>query len=122
MKYEGRLLNLGTIDKCNRKFAENCKIAFPEKVPVTYNFQSGVDKVLGNAEIFEDYIGLNCRVSLNHQDFTADEYYIGGYYRDIEKHNDGNITVIDSCRLMSISIVPDHYCCDKNLKIWKAEV
>lgn len=119
--YKGRLLNLGTVDKCNRKFAEDCKITFPEKVPVTYAFQSGVDKVLGNAEIFEDYLGLNTIVLLNHKDFTGDEYYIGGYYRDIEQHKDGDITVIDKCRLDSISIIPDHYCCDENMKIWKTK-
>lgn len=36
MKYEGRFLVLGIIDKCNIKFSENCIIDYPNEVPVTY--------------------------------------------------------------------------------------
>jgi len=119
--YEGCLLRLGTIDKCGRKFAEDCKITFPEKVPVTYNFQSGVDKVLGFAEISKDDNGLKCKVTMEHNNFTGPEYYIGGYYNGIKKHIESGINVIDECRLVSMSIVPDSECCDEEMKIWKME-
>lgn len=38
IKFEGQVLKFGTVDKCNRKFAPDCKITFPEKIPVAYNF------------------------------------------------------------------------------------
>lgn len=119
--YEGRLLNLDKIDKCNRKFAKDCKITFPDKIPVNYNFQSGVHKVLGSAEISKDDNGLLCKVSLTYDDFKGQEYYVAGYYRIFERYKEGDITIIDSCRLVSMSIVPDCDCCDIDMKMWKVE-
>lgn len=119
--YEGRLLRLGTIDKCGRKFSEDCKITFPEKVPVTYNFQSGVGNVLGTADISRDETGLNCKVTMTHVDFNGSEYFVGGYYYSVQKHKEGDITVIDSCRLVGMSIIPDAVHCSDENKIWKVE-
>lgn len=119
--YEGRLLRLGTIDNCGRKFAEDCKITFPEKVPVIYNFQSGVGNVLGYADISRDDAGLKCKVTMTHDDFNGSEYFVGGYYTLVKIHKEGDITVIDSCKLVGMSIVPDvDHCSDEN-KIWKVE-
>lgn len=119
--YEGCLLRLGTIDKCGRKFAEDCKITFPEKVPVIYNFQSGVDKVLGFADISRDEAGLKCKVTMTHVDFNDSEYFVGGYYTLVKIYKEDDITVIDSCELVGMSIVPDvDHCSDEN-KIWKEE-
>lgn len=42
IKFEGQVLKFGTVDKCNRKFAPDCKITFPEKIPVAYNFDMNV--------------------------------------------------------------------------------
>lgn len=42
IKFEGQVLKFGTVDKCNRKFAPDCKITFPEKTPVAYNFDMNV--------------------------------------------------------------------------------
>lgn len=36
IKFEGQVLKFGTVDKCNRKFAPDCKI------PVAYNFDMNV--------------------------------------------------------------------------------
>lgn len=119
--YEGCLLRLGTVDKCGRKFAEDCKITFPEKVPVTYNFQSGICNVLGSADISRDEAGLNCKVTMHHEAVNDPEYFVGGYYYAVQKHKEGDITVINSCKLVSMSIIPDvNHCSDEN-KIWKVE-
>lgn len=65
VKMEGRLLNLGTVDSCGRKFAENCKITFSNKVPVYWNFdRDNPRSVIGNANIFRDDKGLACKVNL----------------------------------------------------------
>lgn len=119
--YEGCLLRLGTVDKCGRKFAEDCKITFPDKVPVTYNFQIGVGNVLGTADISRDEAGLKCKVTMTHDDFNGSEYFVGGYYYSVQKHKEGDITVIDSCRLVGMSIVPDAVHCSDENKIWKVE-
>ena len=42
IKFEGQVLKFGTVDKCNRKFAPDCKITFPEKIPVANNFDMNV--------------------------------------------------------------------------------
>lgn len=35
VKMKGKILELGTVDKRNRMFAEDCDIKYPEIVPVT---------------------------------------------------------------------------------------
>jgi hypothetical protein len=47
IKFEGQVLKFGNVDKCNRKFAPDCKITFPEKIPVAYNLEKG--KILAGA-------------------------------------------------------------------------
>lgn len=118
IKMEGRLLNLGTVDSCGRKFAEDCKITFPNKVPVCWNFnQSDPRFVIGDANVFRDDKGLACKVNLTTDLLTEDEYYVGGYYTNVKKHNDKSICIIDACTLRSMSIVTGP--ADKSLKIKK---
>lgn len=115
-RFEGRVLKLDTIDKCGRKFASDCKIAFPEKIPVTHNFN--MDEIIGHADISKVEDGLNCEVSLLDTDiFPGDEYFVGGYYTGIKTHVEDHITVVDSGRLVSMSIVPECNVADENLKI-----
>ena len=119
MKYEGRLLNLGTVDKCNRKFAENCEIVCPDKVPVTFDFRSGLGNVLGCAEVSRDKKGLGCNVVFHHEAFTDGSYFVGGRYDHVKTYKESNITVIDSCRLIEMSIVLAP--ADESLKIVRCE-
>ena len=113
--FEGRLLNLDSVDACNRKWSKNCEILFPKKVPVMYDFQHN-SSPLGISEVFKDDYGLRCTVTL-FEDIPIDECYVGGYYCSIEHHFEGSIDVIDSCRLKSMSVVPDDKVADRNLKI-----
>lgn len=115
-KFKGRLLNFDSVDACDRKWSKGCKISFPEIVLVSYNFRHD-DIPLGYAEIFEDDHGLGCEITLLDTFAMSDEYYVGGYYNDVKSHLEGSITVIDSCRLVSMSIVPDDKVADRNLKI-----
>lgn len=112
---EGRLLNLGTISSNNVKFAKDCKLIYPEKVPVTWNFGRDPNSIIGNAEIFRDNDGLFCKVQLTNEMFTDDEYFVGGYYDDVKMHKENSIDIVDACslRLMSIVLAP----ADENLKI-----
>lgn len=56
IKFEGQVLKFGNVDKCNRKFAPDCKITFPEKIPVAYNFD--MDEIIGHADISKVEDGL----------------------------------------------------------------
>lgn len=117
--YEGRLLNLETVDLCKRKFAKDCEITFPEKIPVIYDFNKDPVWVLGHADISKDEKGLSCKVTpnLGSTSFDNDEYFVGGCYEVKKSHTEGDVKVIDSCRLVSMSIVPDNKVSDINLKI-----
>ena len=120
LKFEGQLLKFGTVDKCNRKFASDCKITFPEKIPVTYNFN--MDEIIGDAAISKVEDGLKCEVLLLDADILPEnEYFVGGYYTQIKRHVEDHITIIDSGRLVSMSIVPEDNVADENLKVRRVE-
>lgn len=116
IKLKGQLLIFDRVDKCGRKFAKDCKISFPDKAIVLDDFQWDIP-ALGIADISEDDQGLNCKVMLYDTFDMRDEYHVGGFYSNVESHVEGLITVIDSCRLLSMSIVPDHEVADEKLKI-----
>lgn len=125
IKFIGRLLNLGTTDKCRRIWSENCKLEFSEKVPVMYNFNKKNDMPIGTAEIFRDEKGLSCEVVF--YDPIINQFlmcigdpidiYIGGEYRVCKWDNDGEQTVIHECSLVSVSIIPTNMVADENLKL-----
>lgn len=117
---KGQVLKLDVVDKCNRKFALDCEIIFPEKIPVTYNFNP--DEIIGHGNIYKIKDGLNCEVSLfDRTIFLQNEYFVGGYYTKVKTHLEDHITVIDSARLTSMSIVPKHNVADENLKVRRVE-
>lgn len=119
IKLKGRLLNLNSTDVCGRKWSKNCKISFPDKVPVFYNFKHNIPPC-GSAKISKDKYGLECEVELSGE-IPIENAYVGGYYNNIESHSESSVTVIDSCKLISMSIVPDDQVADRNLKIRRSE-
>ena len=125
IKYTGRLLNLGTVDKCGRIWADDCALEFPEKVPVIYKTIKKSILPIGIAEIFRDEKGLCCEVV-----FTDDivervlrcikepfDIYIGGEYVNCKFDNDGEHIIIHESRLTSVTIIPTNMVADENLKL-----
>lgn len=53
--------------------------------------------------------------------FSDDEYFVGGYYDRVKRHIENGVTIIDSARLVSVSIVPEHGVADENLKVRRVE-
>lgn len=51
----------------------------------------------------------------------GNEYFVGGYYTRIKTHVEDHITVVDSGRLVSMSIIPEHNVADENLKVRRVE-
>lgn len=118
--FKGQILKFDAVDKCNRKFASDCKITFPDTIPVTNNFN--MDEIIGVADISKIEDGLDCEVSLFDMNvLPQNEYFVGGYYTKIKTHVKDHITVIDSARLVSMSILPEHNVADENLKIRRVE-
>lgn len=120
LRLKGQVLKFDVVDKCNRKFASDCEVIFPEKVPVTYNFSP--DEIIGHADISKVEDGLNCEVSLfDTNALPQNEYFVGGYYTRVKTHVKDCITIIDSARLVSMSIIPEHNVADENLKVRRVE-
>lgn len=120
LRLKGQVLKFDVVDKCNRKFASDCEVTSPEKVPVTYNFSP--DEIIGHADISKVEDGLNCEVSLfDTNALPQNEYFVGGYYTRVKTHVKDHITIIDSARLVSMSIIPEHNVADENLKVRRVE-
>lgn len=126
IKMKGKILELGTVDTCNRMFAEDCNIKFPEMIPVVNGAYEPFD---------EDYqiIG-NCRVSRDGNVLTGDvniygdyencvpykKEYIGGYYTMVEVCvNSDGIRVVSEANLHHISIIPLSESADESLYLEK---
>lgn len=105
MEFEGRLLNLGTTDICGRKFSEDCKISFPNKIPISINFNNDPDKIVGHGEIEKDDKGLKVLAKLFRDDLNETEYNVGGFYTNVKSHKESNIQIIDKCKLVSMALV-----------------
>lgn len=77
-----------------------------------------MDEIIGHADISKVEDGLKGVVSLFDTNILpGNEYFVGGYYTRIKTHVEDRITVIDSGRLVSMSIVPEHNVADENLKV-----
>lgn len=115
IKFEGQVLKFGTVDKCNRKFAPDCKITFPEKIPVAYNFD--MDEIIGHADISKVEDGLKGVVSLFDTNILpGNEYFVGGYYTRIKTHVEDRTPssiLVD----WSAEYRPEHNVADENLKV-----
>lgn len=119
IEMEGRLLNLGKADLCGRRFAEDCRISFPKKIPITINFSRDPDQVIGYGEISKNDKGLKVIAKLFRDEFNDPEYNVGGYYINVKSHDESSVKIIDECKLVSMSLVAAP--ADETLKIKKIQ-
>lgn len=120
MKMKGRLLNFGRVDCCGRMFSGNCKISFPNEVPITINFEKNSDDIIGYGKITKDDTGLEVDAEIIRDDFNEPEYNVGGFYTNVKSHYEPGILVIDECKLISASLV--YSPADKDLVIRRYEM
>lgn len=112
IKLEGRVLLFDVINQSSDKIPKDCKLAIPEKVPLTWDFEH--DKPIGfvipirddkgiyaTAETFSnEYIGIeNIRDIL-----TGGKIGVGGYYRINKMHKEGELYIIDEATLLEIGL------------------
>lgn len=118
IKFEGQVLKFGNVDKCNRKFAPDCKITFPEKIPVAYNFD--MDEIIGHADISKVEDGLKGVVSLFDTNILpGNEYFVGGYYTRIKTHVEDQYEIM--AKEMGISLHCPNYIDISRLRPEKGE-
>lgn len=116
IKFSGRVLKFDSMDVYGKKFSKDCTITFPERVPVYFDYHD--DSMIGYADISKVQDGLNCEVSIFNKDvYIFDDYYVGGYYTDVKSHMEGSTMVIDSGKMVSMSIISGSVVADSNLKI-----
>ena len=112
IKLEGRVLLFDEININHDKFSKDCKINFPEKVPLTWNFEHNNsigyavpvkdDKgIYATAEIFrDDYISVKDIRGI----FANGKIGVGGYYNRVKKHQEEELVVIDEATLLEIGL------------------
>lgn len=117
-KFEGRLLKVGSVNSQGVKFSEDCKIEFFETVPIVFDYHMDEIQITREfAKVHRDSKGLSCECYMITDDFGYLEYFVGGYYSDIHSHMENGVTVITSCKLDCVSILPESSVIDKDLKV-----
>lgn len=118
--FEGRALLFDSVNKQETfSFVKDCKIEIPEKVPLFWNFDfEDSERVLGFASLKKDDQGLLCKCELKDSlddVFKENEYFVGGYYTEVEYHMVNKLMMITSCRVKALSILPEGMQADDNL-------
>ena len=111
IKMQGRLLTFDKVDKCNILVPKDCKITYPEMLPILFNFdRSDVSKVLGNASVTRDDSGLICDAIIYDENVIKllpefnNKFPIGGFYTRLKDHVHNNIRMIDEGFLSAVSV------------------
>ena len=73
MKFTGVLAYIdGNPDSSGDSFSPDCKVDISDNITVSYNFEKGLDKILGFAKVFDDKDDKGIRV-LKYEMETIDE-------------------------------------------------
>lgn len=114
--FEGMVMQYDSIDICNRVFCKSAKVTFPKTVLIIDKFDPSTCAVIGVADLTLIDSGIKCCCTMN-TELPDDAYFVGGYYDHVKFHEEDGITVIDSARLLRVSILSERLAADKNLKI-----
>ena len=114
IKMHGRLLIFDKPDTIGCMFPKDCKISFPEVVPITWEFAfNDPGKVIGNAYISKDEKGLICDAIITNFDRdTLSENFnnvlpIGGYYNKVKQHLENGTRIVDEATLHLVGVTLD---------------
>lgn len=118
-KFEGLVLDLKN-PPLGMKFSENCDISYSEKVLVYYGgfYERLFGRFVGVATLTKDQDKLICTANIMDEfSHIENEYFVSGYYKNIQSHMEGNVHVIDSATLSNIVILCEEDVIDENLRI-----
>ena len=123
IKMAGKIMEIGKVDACKRMFAEECKITYPDKIPVTLGFNfNDSQKVIGNCEVIRTKDGLTAKATVYNSDILyADKVYVGGYYNKVEMKEVDGITIVNKASLRALAVLPPERSANRNLYLAKAE-
>lgn len=118
-KFEGLVLDLKN-PPLGMKFSENCDISYSEKILVYYGefYERLFGRFVGVATLTKDQDKLICTANITDEfSHIENEYFVSGYYKNIQSHMEGNVHVIDSATLSNIVILCEEDVIDENLRI-----
>ena len=110
IKLKGRVLLFDEIDINHDKFSKDCKINFSGKVPLmTWNFNH--NDSIGFAVPVKDDKGIYAKAEIFCDNyarikdiFANGKIGVGGYYKIVKKHKEGELVVIDEATLLEIGL------------------
>lgn len=139
---EGKVCNFDKVSANNTIYSSNCRITFPEIVPLTIlEDDTGIYRTIGECKVEEREDGLYAKAIMTdtvpfHSRGLFDKFYVFGLYHVDEENimeNNGVITINGECLdsifmipkeksadiTLSLDIVPSHYskiktCCIEN--------
>ena len=118
-KFEGLVLDLKN-PPLGMKFSENCDISYSEKALVYYSgfCERLLGRFVGVATLTKDQDKLICTANITDEfSHIENEYFVSGYYKNIQSYMEGNVHVIDSATLSNIVILCEEDAIDENLRI-----
>lgn len=96
IKLEGRVLLSDVVNRSFNKISKDCKIAVPEKVPLSCNFES--DKTIGYVSLTKDSKGVYADILTDGKICASNSYIIN------KMHKEGELDVIDEITLTDIEL------------------
>ena len=120
---EGIILKLGTEDLNGYVFSKDCKIDYPDKIPITLGYDfSNPENVVGNAEIIrnDDTLSIQGEIIDNTIDtLTENEIYTHlGFFANKIKKKDNNVTEMS---IRSVALLTENESALPYCKIIKKE-
>lgn len=117
VKIKGKFLEFERTDALGYKFSKDCKISYPEKLPIIWNFQTeDPTSVLGHGEVIRTETGLEIDGVITSEigkDVIFNDVMpilgLGGFYNKIisDKEDDkSDIRTVTSANLRYVSVTP----------------
>lgn len=124
IKIKGKFLSFDKVNSDGSVISKDCKINYPEKVPIIYDFEQTIQNVLGNAKVIKEEDGLYFDGELIDQDITkviqkeSSNLGVGGFYNNVKR--DKNEKVI-GMNIYYISITPGPVSPDYKFEVIESE-
>lgn len=103
---EGYIFKSNAVNKNGHIYAKDCKISFPEKVPITLGFDfNKPGKVIGNGSIVQKEDGLYINGKI-YKHFVEDYWtHMGLYATNVKKDKDDNIIEMT---IRDVALLPEY--------------
>ena len=103
IKIKGKFLSFEKLNGDGSIIFKDCKINYPEKVPIVWDFNTTAQNVLGNAKIIKEENGLYFDGELIDQNIgkaiqiASSGLGVGGFYNRLKRNDHNKITDMNLC-------------------------